>query len=194
MPTANQIKLFNGDQRLFLTTEERHRFRNAVASLDTIERCFCRTLYYTGCKISEALVIYPNQVNIRQGTIRLGGNQKKLRERLVPIPQIFSIELQVYLLANITAEHRPLWSFSRITGYRYIKKVMRKAGIEGGYATPNGLRHSFAISCLEVNPRVPIKFIQQLLGHKSIDLTLSYLKAEQSVNYDQCMTQIWESI
>lgn len=194
MTSASDIKLFDGEQRLFLTTEERYKFRDAVASLDIIERCFCRMLYYTGCKVSEALIMFPHQIDIREGTVRLGRNTKHLRDRLAPIPQVFNIELQVYLRTNITAEHRPLWEFSRPTGYRHIKKAMKKAGIEGPHATPMALRHSFAVSCLEINPRVSIRFLQSLLGHKSIDVTMSYLKAVRSDDYDSCMKKVWEHI
>ena len=43
---------------------------------------------------------------------------------------------------------KPLWPWSRMTGFRFVKSVMDEAGIQDIlHKCPNGLRHGFWRSC-----------------------------------------------
>ena len=79
---------------------------------------------------------------------------------------------------------------SRTKGGRFINAAMTEAGIIGKHATPTGLRHSFAISCLELWPRIPFKQIQKWMDHKNIDLTLSHFNA--FTNEIENMEMLWD--
>jgi site-specific recombinase XerD len=59
-----------------------------------------------------------------------------------------------------------------MTGYRRIKAVMQRGGVEGPYASPKGLRHAFAIAALEKG--VPLNLVQKWLGHSDIATTAIY--------------------
>lgn len=98
-------------------------------------------------------------------------------ERFVPIPPAFDIELATYWRPQNRSESQALLTLSRAQGWRLIKDAMGKSGIRGKQATPTGLRHSFAISCFEVSPPIPIEHIQKWMGHRHADLTASYLNA-----------------
>jgi site-specific recombinase XerD len=50
---------------------------------------------------------------------------------------------------------------------------MNRAGLEGIKAAPKGLRHAFAVSCVE--EMIPLTDIQDLLGHAKIETTKVYL-------------------
>ena len=50
---------------------------------------------------------------------------------------------------NPKTKNDRLWIWTRNTGYRKIMAIMKLANIEGVQACPKGLRHSFAINCLE---------------------------------------------
>ncbi|SHN91343.1 hypothetical protein BHECKSOX_1653 [Bathymodiolus heckerae thiotrophic gill symbiont] len=191
MFAGSNIKLFEDGQRLFLTTDERHKFRETIHTLSTQQRLFCRLLYYTGCKINEAVAFLPEHINEQKSSILLGYKGKMLSERYVPIPPAFSIELAIYLKPRNGFMQDPQLSFSRTKGWRLIKDVMNKSGIHGKQATPTGLRHSFAISCLEVTPPIPIERIQKWMGHKSSDLTVSYLEAFQQ-DEDKSLELLWK--
>ena len=184
------IKLYDGNQRLFLTTGERHQFREATGSLQTMEGIFCRFLYYTGCKLSEASEVYPDQINYQNGQVRFHGNGERLKARTVPVPPLFCIEISTYLRGELQNTSNPLWSISRATGWRLIKKVMKNAGITGQQATPTGLRHSFAISCLEMSPPIPLHVLQGWIGHRRLELTASYLNAFK-YNETEYLKQLW---
>lgn len=188
------IKLFENGVRLFLTTEERHKFRCAVGTLDTPQRLFCRLLYYTGCKISEAINLHPYQINGANQTILLEKAGDRLTTRHVPVPPALIMELSVYFPPHEINVNRPLWSMSRSTGWRIVNEAMGLAGIHGRHATSQGLRHSFAISCLELWPKISLSQIQQWLGHSSVELTLSYYKAfDQNVENDN-LEFLWSYI
>ncbi len=71
---------------------------------------------------------------------------------------------------------------------------MKKAGITGRQATPIGLRHSFAISCLELWPQISIQQIQKWMGHKNINSTISYFKAFKPIMKIENMDVLWEQV
>jgi len=190
MSITGGIKLFDGNQRLFLTTGERHQFRKATGSLETIEGLFCQFMYYTGCKLSEASEVYPDQIDHRGVQIRFHGNGQRRKARAVPIPPLFCIEISIYLRVELQNTSKPLWSISRSAGWRLIKKVMKQASITGKKATPTGLRHSFAISCLEMSSPIPLHWLQEWMGHRRLDLTASYLNAIE-YNEAENLKQLW---
>jgi len=65
-----------------------------------------------------------------------------------------------------------LWRWSRTTAWRYIKRVMRTAGITGMSAMPKGLRHAFGVKAFQCN--VPPRLVQRWLGHTSMHTTAIY--------------------
>jgi integrase len=51
--------------RLYLTAGERDAFRQAADNSPRVVRTFCLTLFYTGCRISEALELTADRVDFR---------------------------------------------------------------------------------------------------------------------------------
>jgi len=192
MTLCSGIKVFENGERLFLTTQERRQFRTTINKLPVQQRLFCRILYYTGCKIGEATTFLPNQLCAEDGTILLGNKGEHLSERLVPVPPALMMEFSIHFPTSKMMANRPLWSISRSKGWRIVNEAMDQAGISGKHATPTGLRHSFAISCLEMWPKISLSQIQRWLGHRSLDLTLSYYKAFASADeVDANLEDLW---
>ena len=48
-------------------------------------------------------------------------------------------------------------------------------GLDDVYATPKGLRHGFAIACLDKG--IPLNLVQKWMGHTSITTTAIYANA-----------------
>lgn len=154
-------------RRKYLTASERESFFLATKSLAVRERTFCRTLYCTGCRISEALAIGPFAAEGKILTFRTLKQGEGWHQRLVPISPL--LEADIHSLGE-----KP-FPFSRTTGWRIIKKVMADAGISGPQACPKGLRHGFAFNC--ATEKAYINKIQAWMGHASPMTTMIYLDA-----------------
>lgn len=173
-------------QRLYLTPEERQLFAGAAlhAAASNEARTFCRTLYYTGCRPSEALQFTSDRVDFNSGVMVFRTLKKrkdpetgrpKIKYRAVPVPGSFLDELN--LVHNLKGQARSfcLWPWSRATGWTRVKEVMQAAGIDGAHATGKGLRHGFGVA--HAVKRTPLNKLQQWLGHEDMNTTAIYMQA-----------------
>jgi integrase/recombinase XerD len=162
--------------RKYLNTAERKSFiKIANAEPDKLRRAFCQTLFYAGCRISEALNVTAQRVDLAGKAIIFETlKQRKGRVfRSVPIPDSLA-ELLSEIVAGIEPSTR-IWKFHRATGYRLIKDKMDQACLTGGNSCPKGLRHGFAIAC--VGRGIPLTIVQRWLGHSRLETTSIYLNA-----------------
>lgn len=181
-PTG-RIELIDGNgQRKYLTGEERERFREAAKRQEPEVMTFCLFLYWTGCRISEALAIMRSRVDFQSKAATIESLKKRRRGvfRQVPLPDRFLNELELVhrLKKPKRGEKRQdwlLWNWSRRTATRRVDEVMKAAGIEGIQATAKGLRHAFAIECLLRN--VPLNLVKKWMGHARLETTAIYADA-----------------
>ncbi len=173
--------LTSDGKRKYLTQDEQERFLSAAAELDSAEvRTFCMTLAYTGCRISEALELTPEHIDLSAKAVRFRTLKQRGKAvyRAVPVPDeymdamklVHTIQKRQRLKTGKTAL---LWPISRTMAWKHVKTVMALAGIEGDHATPRGLRHGFGVRMAQKtrNPRL----IQKLLGHKYLETTAIYM-------------------
>lgn len=168
-------------KRLYLTPEERQRFRDtARAQDDHHARTFCQFLYYTGCRISEGLEVTPQRFDWTEQTVTLrtlkkkGKNRDKVFRR-VPLPSAFMDELDIiHHLKGKKASKGELWTFSRPTAWRRVKGVLQAAGIDGAHANPKGLRHGFGVA--HALSRTPMPVLQRWMGHSDPKTTGIYMQ------------------
>jgi integrase len=162
-------------RRKYLTDKERRQFRACAETVPADMRGFCLMFFFTGLRISEALELTPERLDAAQGAVLIRTLKRRTRThfRAVPLPRAFLKELQT-MAAGKKPEDR-LWPFSRRTGYRHIKKLMKNAGISGAHACPKGLRHGFGIACVQKN--IPLPTVSKWMGHSSIATTAIYLNA-----------------
>src|SRR4051812_14338169 len=142
--------------RKYLTPAEREAFLKAADAATREVRTFCATLTYTGCRISEALALTADRVDLEAGAIVLETLKKRKRGvyRPVPAPPAFLDTLN--MVHNIRAVQKRrdrgkgvrLWQWSRPTAWRRVCEVMQAAGIAGVHASPKGLRHGFGIKAV----------------------------------------------
>ena len=175
------MNLFDSSgQRKYLNGSERKAFLAATQTQTREVRTFCLVLYYTGCRISEALALTPQRIELEECTLTLESLKKRQRGvfRSVPVPDslIDTLDL-VHGLREMSAEQKnqPLWNWSRMTGWRKIKAVMAEAGISGRKATPKGLRHAFGIAANQKG--IGLNMVQRWLGHADIKTTAIYSQA-----------------
>lgn len=135
-------------------------------------------LFATGIRISELCALKDNDVNLYDGTILIYGKGDK--ERRIQIGNESVIDILRKYSDNFRAEiHACNRFFVNQSGNalsdqsvrRMINKYTSLASIEQ-HITPHMFRHTFATSLLEVD--VDIRFIQEMLGHSSINVTEIY--------------------
>lgn len=183
----NEMQLFDvSGKRLYLTPEERNRFAHfASTHAKTNEaRTFCRTIYYTGCRPSEALALTNNQIDFADQGIVIRSLKKRankesgepnIKHRFIPIPVSFLDELN--LVHNLQGQKKEcrLWPWSRATGWKRVAEVMEAASISGIHANAKGLRHAFGVNAVIKN--VPLPTLQKWLGHEDLNTTAIYAQA-----------------
>ena len=151
-------------------------------------------LYYTGCRISEALALTSQQIDIEESVLTFESLKKRKSGvfRSVPVPKslIDTLDL-VHGLRELCGDqkyHR-LWSWSRMTAWRKIKAVMDSAGIDGIKATAKGLRHAFGIAANQKG--IQLNMVQKWLGHADIKTTAIYSE-DLGTEERNVAKRIWE--
>ena len=173
-------------ERKYLDASERKRFYKALTVIrDKYERCFIELIFWTGCRISEALGLVVLRVNVEEcfvvfQTLKQHGKSKGQKYRIVHVPSRFMKRFnRVHSIDMAQADQkadlsRRLWRFGRQKGWRLVKQVMTEAGIFGVRATPRGLRHSFGVHCILSG--VPAMRLQEWMGHSDIRTTSIYVR------------------
>src|SRR3954451_9218892 len=122
------MQLFDAEgRRLYVTEDERRAFIAAASKAPREVRTFCGVLHATGCRISEALALTPQQVDL-SGRVVVFESLKKRRRgvyRAVPLPSELLRALD--LVHGIREAKRRgqakalLWSWSRMTAFRRVQ-------------------------------------------------------------------------
>jgi len=144
------------------------------------DRAMLEVLYATGLRVSELVSLRLDQVNLRQGVVRVLG--KGNRERLVPMGEeaqtwvekylrearrdIIGTQQTDYLFPTRRSDHMTRQAFWHI-----IKRYAQKAGIQADLS-PHTLRHAFATHLL--NHGADLRVVQMLLGHSDVSTTQIY--------------------
>ena len=177
--------------RKYLTAGERDAFLRAAEQDDRQVRTLCMTLAYAGCRLSEALALTVDRVDLAAGVLVFESLKKRRTGiyRAVPVPPALLDALDmVHGIRELQARRDKgrsvrLWPWSRMTGWRAIHAVMAEAGLSGPHASPKGLRHGFGVRA--VSEGIPLNLVQKWLGHALITTTAIYTDAvgeeEQSI-------------
>ncbi len=147
--------------------------RNALRDVAVAE-----LLFATGMRISELCSLKMRNVNLYDGTILIYGKGDK--ERRIQIGNDSVIHILTEYKDNFSTERKSCNNFfvsqsgkalSDQAVRRMINKYTTLASIEQ-HITPHMFRHTFATSLLEAD--VDIRYIQEMLGHSSINITEIY--------------------
>ncbi|MEM7667903.1 MAG: site-specific integrase [Pseudomonadota bacterium] len=171
------------NHRLYINACERRRFIAAANAAPPTQRALCLTLLYTGCRLSEALALTPDalQLGAPLVTFRTLKRRDVQVMREVPIPPVLVDQfLALCATAGEREGTRPLWqqdgtSVNRVTAYRWVKAVMATAGISGAQACPKGLRHGYGIHATLSG--VQLHMLAKWMGHASLSTTQIYAAA-----------------
>lgn len=172
MSRGNYSAYDHEGRRKYLTHPEGRRFLKWARRLPRSEKLFCMAIFYTGMRISEALALTAQDIDHATGTVRIRSLKKRQHREFRRIPVPNSLLSGLRQMAGDEAEG-PLWTFSRTTGWRIIKRLMREAEIVGIHATAKGLRHAFGVR--GAIAKIPLNLLQLWFGHSQSATTAIYL-------------------
>ncbi|MGH7050534.1 MAG: tyrosine-type recombinase/integrase [Acetobacteraceae bacterium] len=169
--------------RKYVTAGERAAFLAVAERADRQVRTLCMTLTYAGCRLSEALALTADRVDLAAGVLVFESLKKRRPGifRSVPVPPTLLEALDlVHGIRELQARRGKgrgvrLWPWSRMTGWRAVHAVMEEAGLEGPQASPKGLRHGFGVAA--VSAGLPLNLVQKWLGHAQLTTTAIYADA-----------------
>jgi integrase/recombinase XerD len=145
------------------------------------DRALLELLYGCGARISEAVGLDLDELDMEQGVVRLLGKGSK--ERIVPVGSYARQAVQSYLvrarpaLAAAGKGSPALFlnsrggRLSRQSAWTALRAAARRAGITRE-VSPHTLRHSFATLLLDGG--ADVRVVQELLGHASVTTTQVY--------------------
>lgn len=144
------------------------------------DRTMLELLYATGLRVSELVNLTMDQINLRQGVVRVQGKGNK--ERLVPLGEEAMSWLEQYLkearhqitppgASDYVFTTRRHSAMTRQAFWYLVKRYAKKVGIKK-HLTPHTLRHCFATHLL--NHGADLRVVQMLLGHSDLSTTQIY--------------------
>ncbi len=148
--------------------------------LELRDRAMLEILYGCGLRVSELVSLRVDQVNMRQGVVRIIGKGNK--ERLIPLGEeavdwllryrgSARLELLKGRASDALFPGNRAEAMTRQTFWYRVKLYARRCGIRK-HLSPHTLRHAFATHL--VNHGADLRVVQMLLGHSDLSTTQIY--------------------
>ncbi len=142
-------------------------------------RTIIEMLYLTGMRRSELIGLSNNDVDLKEGTVKVTGKRNK--QRIIPLTKAFTRRLEEYINAKngVACTKNGKWFFITDKGNKLYDKYVYN--IVKGYLamvttiekkSPHILRHSFATHML--NRGAGLNTIKEFLGHANLSATQIY--------------------
>ena len=162
--------------------------------------CLLELLYGCGLRISEALNLDLDDLDLHRRTVLIR-ESKHDQTRLVPLPRTAKSSLQAYLSlrkalvigpdrgALFLTQQGRRWAIGSI--YVIFRRLNDQGLCAGRTLHPHIFRHSIAVHLLRRG--ADIRYIQQFLGHASLDTTKIYLRlvpGHLKEDYEAAMPEI----
>jgi integrase/recombinase XerD len=145
------------------------------------DKALLEVLYGTGARISEAVGLKIDAIDLEGRSVTLAGKGGK--QRRVPLGSYAARAVEAYLIRS-----RPLLAasgtgsavvflnsrggpLSRQSAWAVLRAAADRAGLHGDLS-PHTLRHSFATHLMEGG--ADVRVVQELLGHASVTTTQIY--------------------
>jgi integrase/recombinase XerD len=150
-------------------------------ALSMRDRALLEVLYGTGARISEAVGLDLDDLDLEDGTVLLRGKGGK--QRIVPVGSYAREAVETYVVRarpELSGVGRGLPALflnarggrlSRQSAWAVLAKAAERAGVTAD-VSPHTLRHSFATHLLDGG--ADVRVVQELLGHASVTTTQVY--------------------
>jgi integrase/recombinase XerD len=144
------------------------------------DRALVELLYGAGLRVSEAVGLEKNGIDLDARIVRVLGKGGK--ERLVPLGRPAAEAARRYLALgrpHLDRRYRPELflnarggPLTRAGAFLILRRLAQKAGLEPERVHPHLLRHSFATHLLEGG--ADLRSVQEMLGHADLSTTERY--------------------
>lgn len=170
----NTVELFLSTMYNQLSVSKNdYQYKNTLRDIAVIE-----LLFATGMRISELCSLSPVNVNLINRTVLIYGKGSK--ERIIQIGnedvyQILCKYVQEYQHEIERTKHFFINHLGEPLSDQSVRRMIRKytdAAAINLHITPHMFRHTFATALLDAD--VDIRYIQEMLGHSSINITEIY--------------------
>ncbi len=171
--------------------------KRLLAAIDNVrERALILLLLHTGMRIGELLNTKMKDIILSERKIMISIGEKNLEGRVVyfshdankALKQWLSIRKpnKDYLFYGTTRD-----DLSYVRAWMIMRNCLEKAGLNHKGYSLHSLRHTFATNMLNAGLRLEV--LQQILGHKCIEMTLRYARmsnATRESEYFNAMAKI----
>lgn len=150
---------------------------DTMGFINSRDRAILELLYSSGLRVAEAAGLNLEDVNTKEGLVKVRGKGKK--ERIVPLGSKAVEAIKIYMVEKILLKKKNKALFLNKSGTplsdrgirRIVVKYARLIGVKGQIG-PHTLRHTFASHLLQAG--ADLRVIQELLGHSSLSTTQKY--------------------
>jgi len=145
------------------------------------DRALLEVLYATGARISEAVGLDVDDLDLESASVLLRGKGSK--ERIVPVGRMAVAAVEAYLVRGRPAltmastggpalfvNHRG-GRLTRQSAWSILAAAVKRSGVTAE-VSPHTMRHSFATHLLDGG--ADVRVVQELLGHASVTTTQIY--------------------
>lgn len=150
-------------------------------------------LYSTGCRISEAIALTWQEIDLARGSVIVKGKGSKERLVIIGARAKEAIAALRYAIqsrrSDLSLPSSPVFLSDRFEAIsaRFVERRMKRYLAEAGLSSelsPHKLRHSFATHLLDAG--ADLRSVQEMLGHASLSTTQIYTHVSVERLKDQC--------
>ena len=148
-----------------------------IGILHARDRAILELLYSSGLRVSEIAELNADDVNTKEGLVKVRGKGKK--ERILPIGSKAIDAIKTYAVEKLLLKKKAGAMFLNRRGARLSDRGVRRIVVKysrligvNGQIGPHTLRHTFASHLLQAG--ADLRVIQELLGHSSLSTTQKY--------------------
>lgn len=163
---------------------------NSESTFEERDRALFELIYGSGLRVSEAVSLDRESIDLSTGWVRVIGKGNKERRLPMTPPAVDALKLYCEKRDPVAKDdERALFlnkNHERITtrGVRYLLKIrIERMENETKLISPHGLRHSFATHLLAKG--ADLRAIQELLGHAELSTTSRYTQVDLKAIRDE---------
>lgn len=185
LPVVSLLAVANKEQGMkYLNQDQVNKLLEVYEEPE--KRLLIRFLYYTGCRVSEALALTPRHVDSERRVVSLPAlKTKEKRDKLVVLDLETLRILELFIRARKVGKDKPIFDMDRWRAWKIVKDAGEAIGVKDLH--PHTLRHTFAVHWASGGG--DLLKLQRQLGHKRLstttDMYIHYATDDIQKDYDK---------